>query len=96
MYGLPQDGHITYIKLIKYLAADGYVPTGHTPEIFYDITRHVTFYLIVDDFGVKDFVKEHADQLVTTIKKNYDTTTDWDGAIFFLEFTYNGTMDDAQ
>jgi hypothetical protein len=39
MYGLPQAGRLAYIKLIKHLADDAYVPTGDPPGLFHHITR---------------------------------------------------------
>jgi hypothetical protein len=82
MYGLPQAGRLSYIKLIKHLAADGYIPTGHTPGLFRHITRPTTFNLVVDDFGVKVVGQIHAEHLITTLKKHYNITIDRDGTIF--------------
>ena len=82
MYGLPQAGRLAYIKPVKHLATDGYIPTGHTPGLFRHITRPTTFNLVVDGFGVKLVVQTHADHLINSLKKKYDVTIDRDGKIF--------------
>ena len=53
MYGLPQVGCMAYLKLKRHLAADSYLPTGHTLGLFKHITRPVMFNLVVDNFRVK-------------------------------------------
>jgi len=82
MYSLPQAGRLSYIKLVKHLADDGYIPTGHTPGLFHHITRPTTFNLVVDDFGVKVVGQEHADHLIQTFQKHYDITIDRDSNFF--------------
>jgi len=82
MYGLPQAGRLAYIKLIKHLAADGYLPTGNTPGLFRHITRPTIFNLVVDDFGCMVIGDTHAEHLINTLKKNYDVTIDREGKIF--------------
>jgi hypothetical protein len=82
MYGLPQSGRFAYIKLIKHLADDGYHPTGHTPGLFRHVTRPTIFNLVVDDFGVKFVGDTHAQHLIDTLQKHYDTTIDKEGKIF--------------
>ena len=70
MYGLPQAGRlVSYIKLVKHLADDGYIPTGHTPGLFRHITCPTTFNSVVDDFGVKVVGQEHADHLIQALQK---------------------------
>jgi len=76
MYGLPQAGRLAYIKLIKHLAADGYLPTGNMPGLFRHITRPTIFNLVVDDFGCMVIGDTHAEHLINTLKKNYDVTID--------------------
>ena len=53
MYGLPQARRLAYEKLVKHLSNSGYLPAKHTSDLFRYKTRDVTFYLIVDDFGIK-------------------------------------------
>ena len=73
---------MAYLKLKRHLAADGYLPTGHTPGLFKHITRPVMFNLVVDDFGVKYQGKQHALHLISTLQKHYDVTIDWSGDLF--------------
>jgi hypothetical protein len=50
----------------------------------------VHFSLVVDNLGVKYVGKEHAEHLVTTLKKNYEVTTDWEGKTFCgMHFMWN-------
>ena len=78
IYGLPQSGRLAYIKLVKNLATNGYIPTGHTQGLFLHITQPTTFNLVVDDFGVKVVRQNHADHLINIMKKKYDVTIDRD------------------
>ena len=82
MYGLPQAGRMAYKKLIKHLAADGYIPTGFTPGLFKHLTRPVLFCLVVDDFGAKIVGRLHGEHLINSLKKHYEVTIDWDATIF--------------
>ena len=82
MYGLPQAGRLAYNKLEKHLADDGYHPCKLTPGVFRHVTRPISFCLVVDDFGIKFVGKENADHLVTTLRKHYDITIDWEGKTF--------------
>ena len=92
MYGLPQAGILAYIKLIKHLAANGYIPTGHTPGLLCHITCPTTFNLVVDKFWVKVVGQTHSDHLINSLKKNYGITIDRYGKIFcriHLKWDYN-------
>ena len=66
IYGLLQAGRFAYIKIVKHLAGDYYLPTGHTPVLFCHLTRPTTFNLVVDKFGAKVFGKHNADHLINT------------------------------
>ena len=93
MYGLPQAGRMAYIKLIKHLAEDGYLPTGNTPGLFRHITRPTIFNLVVDDFGCMVIGDTRAEHLINTLKKKYDVTIDCEGKIFcgiHLKWNYEG------
>ena len=68
IYGLPQAGRFSYIKLVKHLADDCYSPTGHTPVLFRHLTQPTTFNLVVYNFGTKIFGKHNADHLINTLK----------------------------
>jgi hypothetical protein len=70
MYGLPQAGILANELLQRNLAKDGYRPTTHTHGLWTHDTRPISFSLVVDDFGVKYVGREHAEHLMTCIKKN--------------------------
>jgi hypothetical protein len=53
MYGLPQAGRLSQIRLIEHLARHGYHQCPNTPCLFRHRTRDTTFSLVVDDFGVR-------------------------------------------
>ena len=48
IYGLPQAGCFSYIKLVKHLANDCYLPAGQTPGLFRHLTLPTTFNLVLD------------------------------------------------
>ena len=50
-----------------------YVETFYTPY---------SFFLCVDDFGVKNYSRNDAEHLLNTLGKSYEYTVDWDGANF--------------
>jgi hypothetical protein len=97
MYGLPQAGILANELLQRNLDKDGYQPTQHTHGLWKHDTRPVSFSLVVDDFGVKYVGREHAEHLMTCIKKSYDISSNWEGSAYCgltLECDYNNkTMD---
>jgi hypothetical protein len=97
MYGLPQAGILTNELLQRNLAKDGYRPTTHTHGLWTHNTRPISFSLVVDDFGVKYLGWEHADHLMTCIKKKYNISSDWNGRSYCgltLDWDYkNRTVD---
>jgi hypothetical protein len=44
--------------------------------------RPISFSLVVDDFGVKYFGREHAEHLMECIKENYNISSDWKGVAY--------------
>jgi hypothetical protein len=60
-------------------------------------TRHITFTLVVDDFGVKYIGNEHACHLLNALKQLYEVTYDWEGKLYcgiLLKWDYeNRTVD---
>ena len=64
MYGLPHAGIIAQKLLEERLAKHGYRQSDHTPGLWIHDWRPISFSLIVNDFGVKDVGKEHADHLI--------------------------------
>jgi hypothetical protein len=53
MYGLPQAGRLSQIRLIEHLARHGYRQCPNTPCLFRHRSRDIIFSLVVDDFGVR-------------------------------------------
>jgi hypothetical protein len=82
MYGLPQSGILSNELLHRNLAKDGYRPTTHTHGLLTHDTRPISFLLVVNDFGVKYVGREHAEHLMTCIKKNYNISSDWNGTAY--------------
>jgi hypothetical protein len=82
MYGLPQAGILANELLQRNLAKDGYRPTTHSHGLWTHDTRPISFLLVVDDFGVKYVGREHAEHLMTCIRKNYDISSDWNGTAY--------------
>jgi hypothetical protein len=97
MYGLPQAGILANELLQRNLAKDGYRPTTHTHGLWTHDTRTISFSLVVDDFRVKYVGREHAEHLMTCIKKNYNISSDWNGTAYSvstLDWDYkNCTVD---
>jgi hypothetical protein len=60
-------------------------------------TRPISFSLVVDDFGVKFVGREHAEHLMTCIRKNYNISSDWNATAYCgltLDWDYkNRTVD---
>jgi hypothetical protein len=82
MYGLPQAGILTNELLQRNLAKDVYRPTTHTHGLWTHPTHPISFSLVVDDFGVKYVGLEHAEHLMTCIKKKYSISSDWNGTAY--------------
>jgi hypothetical protein len=97
MYGLPQADILANELLQRNLAKDGYRPTTHTHGLWTHDNRPISFSLVVDDFGVKYVGREHAEHLMTCIKKNYNISSDWNGTAYCgltLDWDYkNRTVD---
>jgi hypothetical protein len=79
MYRLPQAGILTNEFLQRNLAKDGYRTTQHTHGLWTHDTRPISFLLVVDYFGVKYVGREHAENLMACIKKNYNIFSHWKG-----------------
>jgi hypothetical protein len=95
MYGLPQAGRLSQLRLISHLAAHGYHQCPNTPCLFqheHD-TLDVTFSLVVDDFGIRYGSQSDADHLIATIRANdYDLTIKPTGDTYLgmnISFTSN-------
>lgn len=91
MYGLPQVGILANKCLTTHLATFGYISTTQTPGLWQHPTHHITFSLVVDNFGIKYVGCQHtkhlverqnAKHLVDTLKALYLVTTDWGGLLY--------------
>jgi hypothetical protein len=82
MYGLPQAGILANELLQRNLVKDGYRPTTHTHGLWTHDTHPISLSLVVDDFGVKYVGREHAEHLMTCIRKKYNISSDWNGTAY--------------
>ncbi len=82
VWGLPQAGILANKLLHKRLKPHGYYECVNTPGLWRHVTRLITFSLVVDNFGVKYVGKEHADHLISCLKKDYKLTKDWAGDLY--------------
>eukprot|EP00804_Cyclotella_cryptica_P023574 CCRYP_011918-RA/>CCRYP_011918-RA protein AED:0.46 eAED:0.46 QI:0/-1/0/1/-1/1/1/0/214 len=82
MYGLPQAGILANKLLAKRLATAGYYQCQYTPGLWHNVWRPITFYLVVDDFGIKTIRLKHAKHLQTELEKHYECSMDWKGELF--------------
>jgi hypothetical protein len=92
MYGLPQAGILANELLQRNLTQDGYRPMTHTHGLWPHDTRLISFSLVVDDFEAKYIGREHAEHLMTCIKKNHSISSDWNGTAYCgltLDWDYN-------
>jgi hypothetical protein len=80
MYGLPQAGRLSQIRLIERLARHGYHQCPNTPCLFRHRTRDIIFSLVVDDFSVRYGSQSDIDHLEAILKrKDYKITVRPDG-----------------
>jgi hypothetical protein len=71
MYRLLQAGIITQELLAKRLKEHGYNQSKTMPGMLTHEWRPITFYLVVNNFGVKYIGEEHAQHLRQVVKKYY-------------------------
>ena len=79
MYSLPHVGILPNQQLVQWLSPKVHTPCKHTPGLWRNKWRPITFSWVVDDFGVKCVCKQHADYLINTIQDHYQVSTDWKG-----------------
>jgi hypothetical protein len=79
MHGLPQAGIIAQQLLEKCLKSHGYRQSTITPGLWKHDTRPISFFLVVNNFGVKYVGKENAQHLFDTVQKYYKCSCDWEG-----------------
>ena len=79
MYGIAAGRFLSQILLEEQLKKHGYEQSKLTPGIWKHKGIPICFTLVVDDFGVKYVVKEHARQLASVLKEHYEISEDWEG-----------------
>ena len=91
MYGLKKLGVLANKNLEKLLEKDGYIKTTFTPGLWKHKSRPIMFNLCVDDFGIKYVGREHANHLIASLEKHYETLTiDWEGKKYCgMDITWN-------
>ena len=67
MYGLSQAGIITQQLLEECLQKHGYPQSQTTPGLWKHDTRHISFSLVNNNFGVKYVGKENAQHLLDNV-----------------------------
>jgi hypothetical protein len=90
IYGLPQAGKLAQDRLILHLAKHGYHPTTSNPCLFRHSSGHLSFTLVVDDFGVIFRDRASAEHLISALSELYVLTTDWSGSKYIgIDIDYN-------
>ena len=82
MYGLPAAGMLANRLLKERLKKDGYFELPHTPGLWKNDWRPITFSLVVDDFGIKYVGEQHFDHLIAAIKRDYTVEVDETGGLY--------------
>ena len=77
MYGLPYAGIISQELIGKRLEEHGCTQSQMTLGLWSHKWRPIQFTLIVHDFGVKYIGYEHAEHLISVLKKHYELTHDF-------------------
>jgi len=80
MYGLPQAGKIANDQLIEFLKLQVYKECNITLELWRHETRDITFWLVVNDFGIK--YDNNLQHLLMVPKKHYKVSIDMKGEKF--------------
>ena len=76
MYGLPYAGLIAQELLEKIFEDHSYTQSQMKPGLWTHKWRPIQFKLVVDYFGVKYIGDEHAEHLISVVKKHYELTHD--------------------
>jgi hypothetical protein len=82
MYGLKQEGLLANQLLQTRLEPFVYYRGRHTPGIWLHKTRHIPFTLMVDNFTVRFFGRQHAEHLRNALSRTYEITTDWTATVY--------------
>jgi hypothetical protein len=79
MYGVKQSGLLENQQILE---PYGQYPARHTPRLWLQKTRQITFTLVVDDFAAKYVGKDNAHHLRNALLRTYEITTDWGGTVY--------------
>jgi hypothetical protein len=75
VYGLPQAGRLSQLRLISHLKEHGYYQCPNAPCLFKHESRDIMFCLVVDDFGVRYGTQDDADHLINALRSHdYELT----------------------
>jgi hypothetical protein len=75
MYGLPQAGRLSQLRLISHLKEHGYHQCPNTPCLFKHESRDIMLCLVVDNFGVRYGTQDDADHLINALRSHdYELT----------------------
>jgi hypothetical protein len=70
------------INSSKFLAVRGYHQCQHTPGLWCQMWRDITFCLVVGNFGIKMTSMATMKHLVTSLEEHYSITVNWTGSLF--------------
>ena len=77
----------------KCLAIKGYYQCQHTPGLWCHIWQNITFYLVMDDSGIKVTNMHDMDHPVNALKEHYTVAIDMTGSLFCdINLTWNYTL----
>ena len=97
MPGLKQAGKFSHGWLKNHLAKSDYSPCQSTSSLWIHKTQPTSFTLVVDNFGMKYYVKQHSQNLINALQKKYVITVDLTGKKFLgLEIYWNYQIDTSQ
>jgi hypothetical protein len=80
VYGLPQAGTLADKQLKKCLTIKGYDQCLHTPCLWQCMWHDITFFLVMDDFGIKTIGMANMKHLVKSLKEHYSVAVNWTGS----------------
>ena len=70
-HSLKEAGCAAFQNLVKNLTPFGYEPMPCTPLLWRHNTRHTTFTLALDDFGIKHLNHYYLDHILNALKTHY-------------------------
>ena len=78
--GLKEVGDLDNYQLKQHLAPHGHTPSKQTMGLWKHNSTKKMFSLVVDNFGVKYFIKNNANRLINALKEKIeDAEVKWEG-----------------